>query len=124
MTRPPLRASRAPALAVLTGVLGLGVALMACGALPNRIDVSGYPPDMQARYDLFERRCTRCHELERPLNAQVGEGGWQKYVRRMARHPAAGISAEEQREIATFLEYHAQRQRDAAHPAAPAGGAP
>ncbi len=76
MTRQPPRGSRAraPALAALVGVLGLGAALVACGALPNRIDVSGYPPDMQARYDLFERRCTRCHELERPLNAQRGRG--------------------------------------------------
>jgi cytochrome c2 len=102
------------------------VALSACGAAPNSIDVSGYPPDMQARYDLFERRCTRCHELERPLNARVGEGGWGKYVQRMARHPAAGISAQEQREIAIFLEYHAERRRTDAQAQAPAsaGGAP
>lgn len=114
--------SRTPWLAALLGA-GL-VALSACGAAPNSIDVSGYPPDMQARYDLFERRCTRCHELERPLNARVGEGGWGKYVQRMARHPAAGISAQEQREIAIFLEYHAERRRAQAEAPASAGGAP
>ena len=103
--------------------LVLGALLPACGSAPNSIDVSGYTPDMQARYDLFEKRCTRCHELERPLNANVGAGGWPKYVRRMARHPAAGIPADEQREIAVFLEYHAQRRRSAAQQALE-GGAP
>lgn len=132
MIRTPLRRSLAgfTGLAALAGLCTLGLmglgtlGIVACGALPNQIDVSGYPPEMQARYSLFERRCTRCHELERPLNADVSEGGWQRYVRRMARHPAAGISAAEQREIATFLEYHAQRQREAAHQARPAGGGP
>ena len=89
------------------------LALTGCGSPPNRIDVSAYPPDMQARYELFERRCTRCHELERPLNANPGEGGWARFVRRMARHPAAGISLEEQQEIARFLEFYAARRREA-----------
>ncbi len=86
------------------------VGLTACGSTPNQIDVSAYPPDMQARYEVFENRCTRCHELERPLNAHVGEGGWTAYVRRMSRHPAAGISDAEQRDIAIFLEYYHQRR--------------
>ena len=98
--------------------------LSGCGSPPNRIDVSGYPPDMQARYDLLEKRCTRCHELERPINANPGEGGWPKFVRRMARHPAAGISVEEQKEIAIFLEFYAARRREASHAAETQGGAP
>jgi hypothetical protein len=111
------------ALGALGAVGFFGALLPACGSAPNSIDVRDYPPDMQTRYDLFEKRCTRCHELERPLNAQVGAGGWPKYVRRMARHPAAGIPAEEQREIALFLEYHAERRRDAQRQALE-GGAP
>lgn len=89
--------------------------LVACGGSPDTIDVSGYPPEMQRRYAVFEQRCSRCHELERPINAQVGEGGWDAYVRKMARHPGAGISPEDQKEIAAFLEFHHNR---------PAGGAP
>lgn len=91
--------------------------LAGCGAPPNQVDVSQYPPDMQARYHLLEKRCTRCHELERPLNAHVAEGGWPAYVRRMSRHPAAGISQAEQREIATFLEYYTEQRRREAAPA-------
>lgn len=106
-------------------LLGAGLATAGCGAPANSIDVRDYPPEMQTRYALFEKRCTRCHEMERPLNAHVSEGGWTRYVRRMARHPAAGISLEEQREIATFLEYHAQREASAAAAsAAPASSAP
>lgn len=91
--------------------LALAVALTACGGgAPNAVDVSAYPAEMQARYRLLEKRCTRCHELERPLNAKVAEGGWTAYIRRMSRHPAAGISEAEQREIAAFLEYYGQRR--------------
>jgi hypothetical protein len=88
----------------------LAVALAGCGGAPNEIDVSAYPAEMQARYELFERRCTRCHELERPINARVGAGGWDQYVGKMSRHPGAGIPPEEQREIAIFLEYHHTRR--------------
>lgn len=94
--------------------LGLTLLLAACGAPPNTVDVSGYPPEQQARYRLLEKRCSRCHELERPLNARVGEGGWASYVRRMSRHPAAGIPAAEQREITKFLEYYHRQRRAAA----------
>lgn len=86
-------------------------ALTSCGAPPNRIDVSTYPPDMQRRYALFEQRCTRCHEMERPINVNVSTGGWPAYVRRMSKHPAAGISIAEQREISAFLEFHAGKRR-------------
>ena len=83
----------------LTGPLG-------CGARPP-VDLAQYPPATHRGYALMEQRCTRCHELDRPLQANVGQGGWPAYVRRMAKHPAAGISVAEQREIVKFLEAHA-----------------
>lgn len=87
--------------------------LGACGAVPpNTLDVSGYPPDMRARYALFARKCSRCHPLDRPLHARVGQHGWADYVRRMSRHPGAGISEPEQREIAQFLQYYARREAE------------
>lgn len=92
----------------------LGALLVAaCGGQPNAIDVSGYPPEMQANYAIFENRCSRCHELERPIHARVAEGGWENYVRRMARHPGAGLSIEDQRAIAAFLEYYHHRAAEA-----------
>jgi cytochrome c2 len=98
-----MRAWIATALAV-TGACSMGP--------PNTIDVSAYPRDMQGRYELFLRKCTRCHGLDRPLQARVGARGWDDYVHRMARHPGAGISEAEQREIAAFLQFHAQREAE------------
>ncbi len=85
-------------------------ALAACAGAPNTLDVSGYPSEMQAKYEIFETRCSRCHGLERPIQARVADGGWKAYVRRMARHPGAGIDAADQRAIAEFLEYHHRRE--------------
>ncbi|MFZ4737815.1 MAG: hypothetical protein ACOYM9_17805 [Bradymonadia bacterium] len=81
-------------------------ALQGCGARPP-VDLAQYPAETHRGYALLEQRCTRCHELDRPLQANVGQGGWPAYVRRMAKHPAAGISIAEQREIVKFLEAHA-----------------
>jgi hypothetical protein len=67
---------------------------------------------MQGRYELFTHKCSRCHSLDRPLNAHVGANGWTSYVQRMSRHPGAGISESDQREIALFLEYHARREAE------------
>jgi hypothetical protein len=80
--------------------------LTACGPPTGALDVRAYPAEQRANYALFEDRCSRCHDLVRPLGARVGEGGWQSYVRRMSRHPGAGIGVADQRAIAAFLEFH------------------
>lgn len=95
------------ALALSTGALAF-----ACALNSNVIDVSGYPLDMQGRYQIFAHKCSRCHGLERPLQARVGSHGWDDYVRRMSRHPGAGISARDEREIARFLEFHAKQEAE------------
>jgi hypothetical protein len=88
----------------LLGVMSVG----GCGP-PQFVDVSGYPTERQAEYRLFAERCSRCHGLDRALNARVAAGGWSGYVRRMSRHPGAGLSLAEQRKIANFLEFHHHR---------------
>lgn len=100
-----------PLRAPLVHLLLLG-ALSGCALIPNTIDVSSYPPEMRERYQLFEQKCSRCHGLDRPLQAHVGAHGWDDYVRRMSRHPGAGISPAEEREIARFLEFHAKYQAE------------
>lgn len=41
---------------------------------PKSIDVSSYPPEMQAAYkDILLVKCQRCHEASRPLNSQFVE---------------------------------------------------
>lgn len=94
------------ALFALAALVTVALGVAACGSAPDTIDVSAYPPEMQTNYAIFETRCSRCHGLERPINARVAEGGWDTYVRRMARHPGAGIDAADQRAIVAFLEYH------------------
>jgi cytochrome c2 len=90
--------------------LAVAVGLAGCGASAPLVDLSAFSPEAQHGYQVLEQRCTRCHEIDRPLHANVGQGGWASYVRRMAKHPAAGISTAEQREIVKFLEaYAAQR---------------
>jgi hypothetical protein len=89
----------------MAALLG-GVA--ACGAAPV-VDVSAYPPEMKINYGIFDTRCSRCHDLERAINARVAEGGWEGYVRRMSLHPAAGLSEADQRAIVAFLEFHHAR---------------
>ena len=51
-------------------------------------------------------------ETEDSLQARVGSHGWDDYVRRMSRHPGAGISARDEREIARFLEFHAKQEAE------------
>lgn len=40
---------------------------------PDSVDVSSYPVEMQRIYRTTLNRCTRCHSLSRPLNAQFIE---------------------------------------------------
>jgi len=91
-------------------------ALSACGASAPVVDLAGFTPEAQHGYQVLEQRCTRCHEIDRPLHANIGQGGWPAYVRRMAKHPAAGISIADQREIVQFLEAYAARRAQGGTP--------
>lgn len=101
----------------LVGLL-LGLCLAACSGgararRPDGIDVSHYPAPIQTAYDVFAFRCSRCHTLARPLNAQVSDvRHWDDYVRRMRRQPGSGITRANAREILKFLYYYtAERAR-------------
>jgi hypothetical protein len=72
--------------------------------------------DQRPRYDMFQQKCTRCHELARPISALVSgvtplsadkfdEEGIKKYVVKMMRKPNSGIVKEEARELIQFLTY-------------------
>jgi hypothetical protein len=86
----------------------------------DRVDVSSYPPDIQAAYRVFAVRCSRCHTLARPLNARITDPQhWIRYVTRMRRQPGSGIDRSNADIILRFLLYY-HREPDAAVPAAPA----
>ena len=57
---------------------------------------------------MTERKCTRCHSLDRILVAQVTHPQqWSTTVDQMRRMPASGISGDDGRVIARCLVYRA-----------------
>jgi hypothetical protein len=83
------------------------------------LDVSGYPADQQRRYKVFADKCSRCHDLSRPLTAKYSDAGWRDLVQRMARRPGANINRRDQQQIWEFLIFHSRQARPGS--AAPAG---
>jgi hypothetical protein len=92
---------------------GVVAALVAtgCGPMAGAVDVRSYPPAQRANYAIVEDRCSRCHGLDRATTHAVDQGEWAGYVSDMAREPGAGISAQDQHQIVSFLEFHSARQR-------------
>jgi hypothetical protein len=76
------------------------------------LDTSKMPPDIRDAYDLFARRCSKCHTLARPLQSGIDDDAyWAEYVERMRRQPASGISPEDEVIILKFLHYFSVEQR-------------
>lgn len=105
------------------------VASLGCGSTmrrPDGLDVATLPEDVRHSYDIFEVRCSRCHSLARPLNADIDDPAyWEDYVRRMRRQPGSGISRADAADILRFLRFYTaerirrEREEDGEQPAAP-----
>lgn len=76
---------------------------------PDRVDVSGYPPEQQRRYAIFEKKCSKCHPAARPINSRFNASEWKRYMKRMIRRPNAGVSDDQADEIYEFLKYYSQK---------------
>jgi hypothetical protein len=77
----------------------------------DSLDVSHYPSDIRAAYEVFAVRCKRCHTLARPLNARIHDGQhWVRYVNRMRLNPASGINEKNGQIILHFLLYYMHQQ--------------
>jgi hypothetical protein len=64
------------------------------------------PVDVQQGCALAEKRCTRCHTIDRVLGAHIDSPAlWKEYVHRMRLQPQSGISSDEERGIARCLVY-------------------
>jgi mono/diheme cytochrome c family protein len=63
------------------------------------------PPLQQTRYELFAQKCSRCHALDRALNAGFSADEWDAYLRKKYRRAGAGISRQQFEEIGAFLGY-------------------
>lgn len=102
-------------LALLVSSLLLAAACVTGGAsrrggLP-RAQVEAYPPDIQAAYQLFAQRCSRCHTLSRPLGADIYDmEHWRDYVNRMRRQRGSGISPKDATVILHFLGHYAREK--------------
>lgn len=70
------------------------------------IDPAHVPPvtiDLNQASDLMEKRCSKCHNLDRVVGARKDAQGWLATVNRMRARPDAGISETEARLIVSYL---------------------
>ena len=82
---------------------------------PAKIDVSKYPADMKNRYKVFEKKCSNCHTLARPINCEfVLDDEWERYIKRMMRKAGPSlISADEGKQIFEFVTYDSKIRKKA-----------
>ncbi len=105
-------------MAAMSGITALALAAQAGNVTlpqdkgPDRIDISGYPPQMQAAYKLFASKCSKCHTLARPINTMMKRDEWERYVKRMMHKPNSGISDKHGKEIFDFLVFDQAQRKD------------
>jgi hypothetical protein len=89
-------------------VLAAALVAAACATTArDGLDVNQLPVEVRADYTLFARRCSKCHQLARPLNSGIHDDAmWADYVERMRRQPASGISRADTKPILRFLHYY------------------
>lgn len=92
--------------------LALGTALLGgCRPSVEALDPTTMPESVRPDYRVFERRCSKCHSLARPLTSGItDQGQWESYVSRMRRQPGSGITPDDQVVILRFLKYYSEDQ--------------
>jgi len=84
----------------------------ACGSRSEGLDASRLPDHVRGDYQVFARKCSKCHSLARPLQSGIKDDEqWVLYVNRMRRQQGSGISLQDQEVILRFLRYYAAEQR-------------
>jgi hypothetical protein len=108
---------RSPVALLAPLLLLLLLVVPACGpsalvAGGEGLDAASIPASLQMEYKVFAHRCSKCHSLARPLNSGiVDDAFWARYVARMRRQPASGISQEDEVLILRFLSYYSAEQK-------------
>jgi hypothetical protein len=98
---------------VLVGA-SLGWWWCGCATTTRRdgLEVAQLPAEVRPDYEVFARRCSKCHALARALNSGIDQDAmWVDYVNRMRRQPGSGISPGDTQPILRFLHYYAEDQR-------------
>ena len=90
------------------GVLAAALLIAACATTArDGLDVATLPVEVRPDYAVFARRCSKCHQLARPLGADIHDDAeWADYVERMRRQPGSGISKADTKPILRFLHYY------------------
>jgi hypothetical protein len=90
----------------------LALLLSGCASAHDGLDAARLPAEVRPDYDLFARRCSKCHALSRALASGIDEDAlWTRYVTRMRRQPGSGISRQDAEVILRFLHYYSLEQR-------------
>ncbi len=100
-------------------LLGAGwiFGLVACSGRPppesiTPVSDTQLTPELRADYDVFAQRCSKCHSLAKPLNSHVDDDQvWIRYVAKMRRQPASGISERDGEAILRFLHVLVEQER-------------
>src|SRR5262245_16819181 len=98
----------------LENALWTAALLAACGPTHNseELDVRSLPPELRGDYAVFAQKCSKCHSLSRPLASGIDDDEyWRRYVERMRRQPASGISPADEPPILRFLHYYSQAHK-------------
>lgn len=105
---------------------------------PTTVDVSNYPVALQKTYRGALQKCTKCHNLARPLNSQflelkkreikrlkgetpeafedpdvlrIEDRIWKRYVKRMMAKPGCDINPKEGKAIWEFLVFDSKERK-------------
>ncbi len=81
-----------------------------------KLDAAQFPAEQQDRLKIFEAKCGKCHDLDRPITAvktgktpisggPFDEEGIKGYVTKMMRKPNSGIEQADAKEIIIFLRF-------------------
>jgi hypothetical protein len=83
----------------------------ACREGSDAIDPSTLPETVRADYQVFARRCSKCHSLARPLTSGITDmGQWERYVARMRMQPGSGINAADEAIVLRFLKHYSAEE--------------
>ncbi len=93
---------------LLFGCTAAALVAAACATTArDGLDVAQLPAEVRPDYTVFARRCSKCHQLARPLNSGIREDAmWADYVERMRRQPGSGITRADTVPILRFLHYY------------------
>ena len=99
--------------ATLAAAMGAAAGATA-GDNAGGVDTAQLSPELRDDYAVFALRCSKCHSLARPLHSGIdNDGAWVRYVTRMRRQPASGISEQDAAAILRFLHVLVEQQRAA-----------